>query len=136
MGTSSGERVVVSVEPWHGNEVVIYTEEMGAWQRRVIFDAIGSGHEVAAGDLNGDGRVDVIANDRSTVSERNPNGTPGVHVFFSPDDPATGEWIYSRIETEFGMNGCVTGHMNEDSRLDIVCAGPGGMIRWYENLGE
>ncbi len=36
---------------------------------------------------------------------------------------------------DFAVSG-VTGDMNEDSRLDIVCAGPGGMIRWYENLGE
>ena len=136
VGMSAGERVVASVEPWHGNEVVVYTEEGGSWQRRVIFDEIGSGHEIAVLDLNGDDRVDIVANDRSSVSERNPGGTPGVHVFFSPDDPATGEWIYSRIETEFGMNGCVGGDMNEDGRPDIVCAGPGGMIRWYENLGE
>jgi len=34
------------------------------------------------------------------------------------------------------MNGCVAGDMNDDGRPDIVCAGPGGMIRWYENLGE
>ena len=135
IGMSNGERIVASVEPWHGNEVVVYTEEGGSWQRRVIFDQIGSGHEVEMVDLNGDGRADIIANDRSRVTENNPNGTPGVHVFFSPDDPATGEWIHSRIESEFGMNGCVAGDMNRDERPDIVCAGPGGMIRWYENLG-
>ena len=136
VGMSSGERIFATVEPWHGNEVVVYTEEMGAWQRRVIFDQVQGGHEVAVADLNGDGRADIIANDNSGVSERNPNGTPGVHVFFSPDDPATGEWIYSRIESEYGMNGCVSGDMNEDMRPDLVCTGRGGMIRWYENLGE
>ena len=74
-------------------------------------------------------------NDRSRVTENNPNATPGVHVFFSPEDPATGEWSYSRIESESGMNGCVGGDMNQDGRPDIVCAGPGGLIKWYENLG-
>jgi hypothetical protein len=34
------------------------------------------------------------------------------------------------------MNGCVAGDMNDEGCPDIVCAGPGGMIRWYENLGE
>ena len=81
------------------------------------------------------GRADIVANDNYRVTENNPNGTPGVHVFFSPNDPATGDWIYSRIESEFGMNGCVGGDMNRDERPDIVCAGPGGMIRWQENLG-
>ncbi len=136
VGMSNGERIFASVEPWHGNEVVVYTEEGGAWQRRVIFTEIGGGHEIAVLDLNGDGRADIIANDNSRVSERNPNATPGVHVFFSPDDPATGEWIYSRIESDAAMNSCVVGDMNEDGRPDIICTGAGGMIRWYENLGE
>jgi len=136
VGESNGERILASVEPWHGNEVVVYTQSDGAWQRRVIFDAIQSGHEIAVLDLNGDGLADIVANDNSRVSERNPNGTPGVHVFFSPEDPATGEWIYRRIESEAGMNGCVGGDMNEDGRPDIICTGSGGVIRWYENLGN
>jgi hypothetical protein len=135
VGSYNGERMFASVEPWHGNEVVVYTEADGAWQRRVIWDQVQSGHEVAVVDLNGDGYSDVIANDNSRVSERNPNGSPGVHVFFSPQDPATGEWTYRRIESEAAMNGCVGGDMNEDGRLDLICTGGGGMIKWYENLG-
>jgi hypothetical protein len=136
MGMSNGGRILGSVEPWHGNEVVVYTEEGGNWQRRVIFEGISRGHEIAVLDLNGDGRADIVANDNSRVTENNPNGTPGVHVFFSPDDPATGEWIYSKIETEAAMNSCVGGDMNQDGRPDLVCTGGGGVIRWYENLGE
>ena len=37
-----------------------------------------------------------------------PNApTGGVHVFFAPNDAATGEWTYVRIEDKFGMNSCV-----------------------------
>jgi hypothetical protein len=136
VGTSNGERIFATVEPWHGNEVVIYTDQDGAWQRRVIYSDIQSGHEIAVLDLNGDGYADIVANDNSRVSERNPNGTPGVNVFFSPQDPATGEWTHTRIESEAAMNGCVGGDMNEDGRPDIVCTGGGGVIRWYENLGQ
>ena len=135
IGMSNGERIVASVEPWHGNEVVVYTESDGMWQRRVIFSEIGSGHEIAVLDLNDDGLADIVANDNSRVTERNPNATPGVHVFYSPEDPATGDWIYQRIESEAAMNSCVGGDMNEDGRPDLICTGAGGMIRWYENLG-
>jgi len=47
---------------------VIYTESGGKWNRRVIFDKVSSGHEIAVVDLNGDGRDDVVANDNGRVS--------------------------------------------------------------------
>src|SRR5205814_868613 len=118
VGMNDGKRFVASVEPWHGNEVVIYTEKGGKWDRRVIFDKVTSGHEIAVVDLNGDGRDDIVANDNSQINARNPNGTPGVHVFFAPADPATGEWTYRRIEDKSAMNSCVGVDANGDKRMD------------------
>lgn len=134
-GSSNGSLMFASVEPWHGNEVVVYTRSGTEWDRRVIFEGVGRGHEIAVLDLNGDGRADVVANDNGRVTANNPGATPGVHVFFSPEDPATGEWGYSRIESGAAMNSCVGGDMNLDGRPDLVCTGAGGFIRWYENLG-
>jgi hypothetical protein len=136
VGAQDGRRFFASVEPWHGNEVVIYTEKDGRWVRRVLFDKIASGHEIAVIDLNGDGRDDVIANDNSRRTPNNPNAAVGgIHVFFAPDDPATGEWQYRKIEEEAAMNGCVGADLNGDRRNDLVCTGSGGVIRWYENKG-
>jgi hypothetical protein len=135
VGTQDGRKFFASVEPWHGNEVVVYTENGGKWQRRVIFDKVGSGHEIAVADLNGDGRADVIANDNSRVTEQRPNASPGVHVFYAPDDAATGEWRYQRLEEKSAMNSCVAADLNGDRRMDLVCTGGGGVTRWYENLG-
>jgi hypothetical protein len=135
VGTQDGRKFFASVEPWHGNEVVVYTETGGKWQRRVIFDKVGSGHEIAVADLNGDGRADVIANDNSRVTEQRPNASPGVHVFYAPDDAAKGEWRYQRLEEKSAMNSCVAADLNADRRMDLVCTGAGGVTRWYENLG-
>jgi hypothetical protein len=91
-----------SVEPWHGNEVVVYTDNAGKWrQRRVIFDRVSSGHEIAVVDLNGDGRDDVIANDNSRGPTQQNSNAPfrGVHVFCAPDNAATGAWRYQRRKT-------------------------------------
>ena len=135
VGKQDGKRFFASVEPWHGNEVVVYTEKGGKWERRVIYDKVSSGHEIAVVDLNGDGRDDIVANDNSRVTDRTPNATPGVHVFFAPSDPATGQWTYRRIEDKLAMNGCVGADINGDKRPDLVCTGAGGAIRWYENKG-
>ncbi len=134
-GRQGGTRFFASVEPWHGNEVVVYTQQGGAWERRVIFDKVSSGHEIAVVDLNGDGRDDIVANDNGRPTPQNPNATPGVHVFFAPADAASGRWVYRRIEASAAMNGCVGADINRDRRMDLVCTGAGGVIRWYENTG-
>ena len=128
VGKQNAKRFFASVEPWHGNEVVVYNDANGRWERRVIFDKIASGHEIAVADLNGDGRDDVIANDNNRTSG-------GVHVFYAPEDPAAGQWLYQKIEEKLAMNSCVAVDLNADRRADLVCTGNGGVIRWYENRG-
>ncbi|MEO8682096.1 MAG: VCBS repeat-containing protein [Vicinamibacterales bacterium] len=138
VGVQDGKRFLASVEPWHGNEVVVYTGSGTKWDRRVIFDKVASGHEIAVADLNGDGRDDIIANDNARgPTANNPNASiGGVHVFYAPDNAATGEWKYQRLDDKAGMNSCVAVDLNADRRIDLVCGGASGIVKWYENKGR
>ena len=131
VGTLNKTRMLASVEPWHGNEVVVYTQDSsGHWQRRVIFDQLTEGHEVCVGDFNGDGRDDIVAGDRARGE------VASSHVFYAQDDGGT-EWHHEVLD-HLGMSasGCAVADMNSDGRLDIVqIGGATHNIKWYENMG-
>ena len=130
VGKQNGKRFLASVEPWHGNEIVVYTDRGGKWERRVIFNTMTEGHEVAVADFNGDGRDDVVAGDRNAKS-------PGVHVMYAPSDP-NGDWQHQLLDQgTMAASGCVVADLNGDKRIDIVCIGSStANLKWYENVGS
>ncbi len=132
MGNRKGRRFLAAVEPWHGNEVVVYTQAAGGeWQRRVIYNELKEGHEVCVGDFNGDGRDDIVAGDRAKGE------ISSAHVFYSSDDSGA-QWKHEVLDP-MGMSasGCGVADINGDGRLDIVMIGGAtANIKWYENLGS
>jgi len=130
VGRVKGKRILAAVEPWHGNEVVVYTQNKGAWQRKVIFSELKEGHEVCVGDFNGDGRDDIVAGDRAKGE------ISSSHVFYAQNDEGA-EWRHEILDP-MGMSasGCQVVDINGDGRLDIVMIGGATHnINWYENLG-
>jgi hypothetical protein len=132
LGRLKRRRFLAAVEPWHGNEVVVYTEDRrGRWQRNVIYSTLKEGHEVCVGDFDGDGRDDIV------VGDRGRGKVSSAHVFWSEDDAGT-RWRHQVLD-EMGMSasGCAVADMNGDGRLDIVLIGSAtANIKWYENLGK
>jgi VCBS repeat protein/aldos-2-ulose dehydratase/isomerase family protein len=129
LGHLRKRRFLAAVEPWHGNEVVVYTEDASHhWQRKVIFSGLSEGHEVVVGDFNGDGLDEIAAGDRGKGAS--------VHVFYAQDDRGA-EWQHQVIDNGgMAASGCTAADLNGDHRLDLVCIGSStANIKWYENLG-
>ena len=131
VGRLRSQRILAAVEPWHGNEVVVYTQDnANNWQRRVIFSELKEGHEVCVGDFNEDGRDDIVAGDRAKGE------ISSSHVFYSENE-AGSQWRHEILDP-MGMSasGCSVVDINRDGRLDIVqIGGATANIKWYENLG-
>ena len=131
IGHLGKQRFLITNEPWHGNEVVVYLDDhKGGWTRQVIFTELTEGHEICIGDLNGDGLDDIVAGDRS----RGKVSTS--HVFYASDATGT-KWHHEELD-HLGMSasGCEIADINGDGRPDIIMIGGATHnIKVYENLG-
>jgi hypothetical protein len=125
VGMLGKERFLASIEPWHGNQVAIYRERDGKWQRGVIDDSLVDGHTIVTADLNGDGLDEVIAGYRGKGRS--------VHVYY-PDGE---RWTRTVLDDGgMGAAACAVADLNGDKRIDVVCIGSAmANLKWYENLG-
>ena len=126
-----GKRFLAAQEPWHGDEMVVYTNKNGQWERNVIFKGFVQGHEMAVADLNGDGRDDIVAVDEGRRGQAQPLS---VHVFYSEDDAGT-QWRHQVVDQDhMAGSGVIVQDMNGDGRPDIVAIS-NDSLKYYENMG-
>lgn len=128
LGRLAHKRFLATIEPWHGNKVVVYTETpAGLWKRRVLDETFSEGHAIACGDLDGAGDDEIVAGYRGKGSS--------LYAYKALD--ADGDrWQRIPID-EGGMaaSGCALADINGDGRLDVVAVGATvGNLKWYENL--
>ena len=116
-------RQLAAIEPWHGNQVVVYEGKGDTWDRRtVIDDTLNDGHTLQSGDLDGDGVDEIVAGYRRA----------GVNVYWHNGTA----WSKVVLEQKaMGASGCALAHLNADSRLDLACLGS-GTLKWYENQAK
>ncbi len=126
-----GKRFLAAQEPFHGDQIVVYVNKNGQWERHVIFKGFIQGHQIAVGDLNGDGRDDIVAVD---VTNRGHPLPASVHIFYSEDDSGT-QWRHELLdENMMAGSGVRIADINGDGRPDIVAIS-GNQVKYYENMG-
>jgi hypothetical protein len=126
VGTLGSRRFLCSIEPWHGNQVVVYREENGGWTRHVIDDSFVDGHTLQTADLNGDGHDEIIAGCRGEGG--------AVYVYYQ--DGASPEHWRRMVLDKGGVAAasCAVVDLNRDGRIDIACIGSASAnLKWYEN---
>lgn len=152
-----GRRYVATIEPWHGFQVVVYTEpgkpaatalpapegvaqekeEKGLWTRRVIAQPLTWGHGVWTADMDGDGDDELIIGQRDKNKSGSPAG-PGVYLF----DPIANEssLVFHRQVIDDGgvaVEDVIVEDFNGDGRPDIAAGGRATHnVRIYWNQGR
>ena len=128
VGKVHGRRFLATIEPWHGERVVVYFEgERGAlWTRHVIDNSFREGHALAVADLDGDGNDEIVAGFRG-------EGT-SLYVYYAADSAGV-QWNRQTLDDQMAASGVVIADVNGDGRPDIVAIGAStGNVKWYENL--
>jgi hypothetical protein len=115
MGHLGKRRFIAAIEPWHGNQVVVYTEDASKWKRHVIEDEMVNGHALAVGDLDGDGRDEIVAGFRGK----------GFQLYVFKADDESGERWTRNILDQGGIAAadCKIADFDGDGRPDVACIG-------------
>ncbi len=122
---ASGGRFVATVEPMHGNALVIYRPPAkggtNLWDRLVLDETLVEGHALACGDLLGLGRDQIVVGWRGVLNR--PGAKVGIRLFI-PKDNTAAEWNSVLIDDNtMACEDLCLADLNGDGRLDIIAAG-------------
>ncbi|MDP9170016.1 MAG: VCBS repeat-containing protein [Acidobacteriota bacterium] len=121
IGYLGGRKFLAAIEPWHGNQVAIYSRKGAEWERRQIDDSLTDGHTILTADFDGDGRDEVVAGFRQ--------GGKSVYLYRE----GKSGWEKQVIDRGgMGAASCAAADLNGDHAPDIVCIGAPN-LKWYEN---
>jgi hypothetical protein len=134
-----GKVFIATIEPWHGDQVVVYTppeKEGGLWDRHVIDESLRWGHAVWCADLDGDGSDELIIGVRDDRSKK-PGERCGVRIYKVLDGVGR-RWQRQLIdEGGVAVEDLACADLDGDGRIDIVAVGRATKnVRLYRNVGK
>jgi hypothetical protein len=123
----NGKKLIATIEPWHGDQVVVYTEptEKGKlWTRHVIDEQLRWGHAVAFADLDGDGNDELVIGVRDNPGKSDKfTEKCGVRVYRATDGNGA-KWQRQIIDNGgVAVEDLRVADLNGDGKADIVAVG-------------
>jgi hypothetical protein len=123
----NGKKFIATIEPWHGNQVVVYTEPAKKderWDRHVIDEQLRWGHAVSVADLDGDGSDELIIGIRDEPKKTDPfTNSRGVRVYKATDDKGA-RWQRQIVDDGgIAVEDLTVLDLDGDGRVDIVAVG-------------
>ena len=137
---TAGERYIASIEPMHGNQVVVYLAETSAdgketWRRSVIDDSLKRGHALWTADVDNDGIDELVAghSDAGTGSIKGP----GLFVY-RRDDLQLNRWTKHIVDDGgIATEDACAADIDGDGRIDLVAGGRATHnLKLYLNRGK
>ncbi len=113
--------MLATIEPMHGNQVVVYLgdQKIGpGWKRVVLDDSFSQGHAIWCADLNGDDIDEVIAAHR----EPSQDVPAGIYLYRALD--SGGEtWQRELLDRPMACEDIWCADFNGDGKVDILAGG-------------
>ena len=137
----SQQMYVATIEPWHGNQVVVYSEPVKdgqLWDRHVVDDHLRWGHAVWCADLDGDGSEELVIGVRDNPAKGDKfTEKCGVRIYKATDKEGK-KWAGELVEDGgVAVEDLTVADLNSDGKPDIIAVGRATKnARIYWNQGK
>ncbi|MCA9128309.1 MAG: VCBS repeat-containing protein [Planctomycetales bacterium] len=137
---SSSRPYLGTVEPWHGDKVVVYVapdnwqHQDNLWDRHVLDDQLAWGHAVACANLDEDPDEELIIGVRDN---QNDQYRCGLRIY-DPVDAAQGQWVRQIVDPGgVAIEDLTTADLDADGDIDIIAVGRATHnVRIYWNIQQ